>query len=100
MLALPVAKINSQYDRFAISVPARSSAPLQSRLAKWERERPKGLRGIKGNGDITEARFTLRGIILFDVGFQASGNELKLLYLLELRSQVCRNDDTKVVTQD
>ena len=58
-LALTVAKTISHYDRFAISVPARSL--LLFDLAQQDRNKsgPKGPRGTRGNGDISEARFML-----------------------------------------
>ena len=42
-LALTVAKTSSHYDRFAISVPARSL--LLFDLARWEHKRPQGAAG-------------------------------------------------------
>ena len=47
-VALTVAKSSSHYDRFAISVPARS-ALVRPRLAIWGHKRPQGAAGHKRN---------------------------------------------------
>ena len=59
MLALTVAKTSSLYDRFAISVPARSSLLFDLALQDGNISSPEGPRGTRGNGDISEARFML-----------------------------------------
>ena len=62
-LALTVAKTSSHYDRFAISVPARSLLLFDLAQQDGNISGPKGPRGTRGNGDISETRFIL-GITL------------------------------------
>ena len=56
---LPLAKTISHYDRFAISVPARSLLLFDLAWQDGNMSRPKGPRGTRGNGDISEAHFML-----------------------------------------
>ena len=58
-LDLTVAKTSSHYDRFAISVPARSLLLFDLASQDGNIGGPKGPRGTRGNGDISEARFML-----------------------------------------
>ena len=60
-LALVVAKTSSNYDRFAISVPARPFLLLDLAQQDGNISGPKVPRGTRGNGDISisEARFML-----------------------------------------
>ena len=56
-LALTVAKTSSHYDRFAISVPARSLLLFDLAYQDGNISGPKGPRGTRGNEDVTETRF-------------------------------------------
>ena len=58
-LALTVAKTSSHYDGFAISVPARSLLLFDLAQQDENISDPKGPRGTRGNGEISEARFIL-----------------------------------------
>ena len=58
-LALTVAKTIPHYDRFAFVVPARSLLLFDLALQDGNISGPKGPRGTRGNGDISEARFML-----------------------------------------
>ena len=58
-LALTVAKTSSHYDRFAISVPATSLLLFDLAQQDGIISGPKGPRGTRGNGAISEARFIL-----------------------------------------
>ena len=58
-LALTVAKTSSHYDRFAISVPARSLLLFDLAQQDGNISGPKGPRGTRRIGDISEARFML-----------------------------------------
>ena len=56
-LALTVAKSRSHYDRFVISVPAGSLLMFELAFEDGNISGPKGSRGTRGIGDISEARF-------------------------------------------
>ena len=58
-LALTVAKTSSHYDRFAISVPARSLLLFDLAQQDGNISGPKGPRGTRRIEDISEARFML-----------------------------------------
>ena len=58
-LALNVAKTSSHYDRFAISVPARSLLLVDLAEQDGNISGPKGPLGTRENIDISEARFML-----------------------------------------
>ena len=58
-LDLTVAKTSSHYDRFAISVPARSLFLFDLVQQKGNISGSKGPRDTRGNGDIFEALFML-----------------------------------------
>ena len=67
-LALNGAKISFHYDRFAISVPARSLLLFDLAQQDENKSGPKGQRDTRGTGEISEATFyTLKNFRYYSV---------------------------------